>query len=216
MEEHINLLGLDSPQIGFNGGIIFSIKNNGSLHVLKESPMDINVCKNLLYILGVNFPEASLCFFDEYNCFTFKIDEGINMFREVSPQNPIIADINSFFSKNRKILKVTVICPKQNLIDKIISLLNSINLKNISLKKSDNTYLDITNIQADKKNGMLYVLNEVGTNPDDVIAFGDGENDISMLDLVGIPIIMANSLPKLKEMGYYQTSSNDNDGVYAI
>ena len=48
-----------------------------------------------------------------------------------------------------------------------------------------------------------------------VMAIGDGENDIEMLQVVGLGIAMQNASPAVKSYADYITTSNDDDGVAA-
>ena len=45
------------------------------------------------------------------------------------------------------------------------------------------------------------------------MAFGDGENDIDMLDFVEIGIAMGNADERAKEVADYITSSVDENGI---
>ena len=45
------------------------------------------------------------------------------------------------------------------------------------------------------------------------MAFGDGENDITMLDLVGTGIAMGNADEEVKKHADYVTTSVDEDGI---
>ncbi len=47
----------------------------------------------------------------------------------------------------------------------------------------------------------------------EILAIGDNHNDLEMLSFAGIPVVMGNSVPELKERGWHVTSSNDEDGV---
>ncbi|MDY3890859.1 MAG: HAD hydrolase family protein, partial [Bacilli bacterium] len=48
-------------------------------------------------------------------------------------------------------------------------------------------------------------------------AFGDGNNDISMLDFAHTSIVMENASEEVKKHGKYITHSCDEDGIsYAI
>lgn len=44
-------------------------------------------------------------------------------------------------------------------------------------------------------------------------AFGDGHNDLPMLEMVGNPIVMDNAAPEIKTIAKYITKSNIEDGV---
>ena len=50
---------------------------------------------------------------------------------------------------------------------------------------------------------------------EEVMAIGDNFNDREMLEFAGLPIVMANSVPELKALGWRETLSNDEGGVAA-
>lgn len=45
------------------------------------------------------------------------------------------------------------------------------------------------------------------------MAIGDAENDRTMLEAVGNPVVMENGTPELKEIAKYITKSNEESGV---
>lgn len=47
----------------------------------------------------------------------------------------------------------------------------------------------------------------------EIMAIGDNFNDIAMLDIAGLPFVVANASPEMKSRGYLETSSNDECGV---
>jgi Cof subfamily protein (haloacid dehalogenase superfamily) len=51
--------------------------------------------------------------------------------------------------------------------------------------------------------------------PKEILAIGDNHNDLEMLSFAGVPVVMENSVPELKERGWHVTRSNDEDGVAA-
>jgi len=54
-----------------------------------------------------------------------------------------------------------------------------------------------------------------GWSRDDVMAIGDNHNDLEMLQFAGLPVVMGNSVPELKNLGWRETLSNDQGGVAA-
>jgi Cof subfamily protein (haloacid dehalogenase superfamily) len=52
-----------------------------------------------------------------------------------------------------------------------------------------------------------------GVGRKDVMAIGDNWNDREMLEFAGLPVVMGNSIPELKSLGYPVTLSNDESGV---
>jgi Cof subfamily protein (haloacid dehalogenase superfamily) len=54
-----------------------------------------------------------------------------------------------------------------------------------------------------------------GISPEEILAIGDNHNDLEMLCFAGVPVVMGNCVPELKERGWHITASNDEDGVAA-
>jgi Cof subfamily protein (haloacid dehalogenase superfamily) len=54
-----------------------------------------------------------------------------------------------------------------------------------------------------------------GWSREDVMAIGDNLNDLEMLQYAGLPIVMGNSVPQLKSLGWRETLSNNEGGVAA-
>ncbi len=54
-----------------------------------------------------------------------------------------------------------------------------------------------------------------GWSRDDVMAIGDNLNDMEMLQYAGLPVVMGNSVPELKTLGWRETLTNDQGGVAA-
>ncbi len=54
-----------------------------------------------------------------------------------------------------------------------------------------------------------------GLGREEVMAIGDNLNDREMLEFAGLPVIMGNSVPELKKLGWRETLSNDQNGVAA-
>lgn len=65
-----------------------------------------------------------------------------------------------------------------------------------------------------KEQGILAMCKAIGITPAEVIAFGDAENDVSMLKLAGIGVAMGNGAPAAKEAADYVTDSIEQDGIW--
>jgi hydroxymethylpyrimidine pyrophosphatase-like HAD family hydrolase len=47
----------------------------------------------------------------------------------------------------------------------------------------------------------------------EVMAIGDNHNDLEMLTFAGVPVVMGNGVAELKNYGWHQTATNDENGV---
>ena len=54
-----------------------------------------------------------------------------------------------------------------------------------------------------------------GIAREEVMAIGDNHNDREMLSFAGIPVVMGNCVPELKNLGWHETRTNDENGVAA-
>lgn len=64
-----------------------------------------------------------------------------------------------------------------------------------------------------KEKGINKVVEMLKGNPEDIVVFGDGKNDISMFKSAPFSIAMGNAVSELKEIASYITDSVDDDGI---
>lgn len=74
-------------------------------------------------------------------------------------------------------------------------------------------FLEFLNKETNKGKALKYLCEYLNISPNEVMAIGDEENDLSMLEYAGYKIAMGNANPKLKEIATYITNSNNDDGV---
>ena len=65
----------------------------------------------------------------------------------------------------------------------------------------------------EKYRGILKMIEIQGGKPEDIVVFGDGHNDIDMLQFVGTGICMENGCAETKAVCDYITDNVDNDGI---
>lgn len=74
-------------------------------------------------------------------------------------------------------------------------------------------YFEFTAKGIDKAKALDTVLKPLGYSQEEMIAFGDGHNDASMVNYAGIGVAMENAVQDLKDMADYITLSNEEDGI---
>ena len=85
----------------------------------------------------------------------------------------------------------------------------------ISAMFSDPFYFEFTNQGITKGNALAHVLPQLGIKSSELIAFGDGQNDATMLEYAGIGVAMANARDEVKAISDEVTLSNNEDGIAA-
>lgn len=73
--------------------------------------------------------------------------------------------------------------------------------------------IEVTVRGVNKGDSLLRLGEMLGIRREEIMAFGDGENDIAMIEAVGCGVAMANGLDAVKKAARYVTDSNDADGV---
>ena len=76
-----------------------------------------------------------------------------------------------------------------------------------------NFYFEFTAKGIDKAKALETVLKPMGINEDEIISFGDGQNDLSIIKYAGIGVAMENAVDELKEQADEITLSNEDDGI---
>lgn len=74
-------------------------------------------------------------------------------------------------------------------------------------------FIDITAEGADKGNGIATVCAHEGIGLSDVMAIGDGGNDVPMLERAGVGVAMGNASDDVKAKADYVTADVDTDGI---
>lgn len=74
-------------------------------------------------------------------------------------------------------------------------------------------YFEFTAKGIDKAKALDTVLSPMGLKREELIAFGDGHNDASMIKYAGIGVAMENAVDDLKAIANEITLSNEEDGI---
>lgn len=74
-------------------------------------------------------------------------------------------------------------------------------------------YFEFTAKGIDKAKALDTVLKDLNISSDEIIAFGDGQNDLSIIKYAGIGVAMGNAVDELKENADEITLSNEEDGI---
>lgn len=73
--------------------------------------------------------------------------------------------------------------------------------------------LELLPPHASKGTALEWLAADMGIALEDVLAIGDGENDVELLQTAGIGVAMQNAAPATQAVADYITADNDSDGV---
>lgn len=86
-------------------------------------------------------------------------------------------------------------------------------LKNVSYTRWHPYFLDIVPEGLSKSYGAARILERIGVTREECMAFGDGGNDIPIIEYAGIGVAMGNATDDVKAAADYVTDTVDEDGV---
>lgn len=83
----------------------------------------------------------------------------------------------------------------------------------MNIYRSEAFFLELNPLSIDKANSLKKLLAHLNLTKEEMIACGDGFNDLSMVDLAGLGVAMENAKQEVKDVANYITRSNEEDGV---
>lgn len=87
----------------------------------------------------------------------------------------------------------------------------------LSIYRSEPFFLEALPLGIDKGKCLAYLLSIIGVEKEDVIAIGDGYNDLSMIQYAGLGVAMKNAVSEVRLAANYVThNTNDDSGVAEI
>ncbi len=210
-EEYYDLLELDTPLINYNGGLVTSKHDpnfkNYSLTINKDCVIDIFE-KNKEYI---------------HNAFG-EVKDDIYLLHDTDEINPLLHNFNGarlFVGDFNEILDADtngfIIIAKEGQGKYIEDFVNTHYQGRVLCRNWGNEYrfiIELFTPATNKGNALKYVADYLGFEREQIIAFGDGHNDIEMLEYAGLGIAMSNAHDSLKEIAdLVLDKSNKENGI---
>ena len=88
---------------------------------------------------------------------------------------------------------------------------------NLSICHATPFNIEIISGRAGKGNALVALGKILGIKREEIMACGDAPNDWNMLEMAGLPVVMANADEETKKKAAFITKSNEEDGVaYAV
>ena len=198
--------GNNVHEIDFDGFVTL----NGQYCFTKDRKViyENNICREdivaLLEFLKENrFPCA---FVEDRDTYMNYIDDVVvNLLKRVNVPLPPIEDIER--AKDGKVFQLNPYIPVEFEAE-VMKV-----LPNCEATRWSPTFIDVIPAGGGKHVAIQKIMEYYGYKKDEIMAFGDGGNDKTMLMTAGIGIAMGNANEDVKEIADYVTTSVDNDGV---
>jgi len=215
---YTRLLGINTPIIASNGAII---KEDATNKIMFQSILLDEVALKMIRLCKENGLYCHL--YSQDTVYTEKI---INISQRYSEWNQrlneedrininVVESLEKTVEEERgKILKAVVVDDDEEKLAYIREKIMETGKVSVSQSLKDN--LEVMNKGINKGNAIRILSEIYGIKRDEIIAIGDNENDISMVEYAGLGIAMGNAVDILKERADYITGTYDEDGVAQV
>ena len=88
--------------------------------------------------------------------------------------------------------------------------------RRLFIAKSLPIFLEFAHPDVSKGAGLQFLANRIGITPEQTVAFGDGENDLDLLEWAGYAVAVENANAKLKERAELIAPSVEEEGVAQV
>ncbi len=207
----LDMFGHDFPVISSNGALVRDQKNTYfEAHISTDT---VSHGLEIAQDVGVSYfiYEANMIYASPRNLHTGVIDR----WHEVSLDCFTLAESDAHLmqiAKGTNIIKLLVVeddpekfaVVKRRFRDEIPELY-SVN--------SEKANLDITPVGVHKGSSLVALAKKLNIDISEVMAVGDGENDLEMIELAGIGVAMGNAIDMVKSVANFVTLDNEHDGV---
>ncbi len=198
-------LGIDIPVICGNGTIIKDLQNQTIIHAATIPSKNVSrvheICNKHNVHYAVYCTEIIRGTKEALSTIWGELRNSTSS-KAVSKQ-----ELTTYVDNVIKILVIENDEGKRNLVRKDVS-----GLDDMHVAASGETFLDITVKGSDKGVAITKLAKHLNISIEDVIAFGDQENDLQMLRTAGVGVAMGNAVPLIKENIKTHTDTVANDG----
>ena len=119
-----------------------------------------------------------------------------------------------FEEENRKLDKIQALFNKKSEQEEAWKRVQA--LGDLEVTGALNMNIEVNAGGVHKGRALLWLAEELGIDREEVMAFGDGSNDLKMIEEAGIGVAMANAIPSVSDAADLAALSNDSDGVARI
>lgn len=204
-------LQMDTPMVNFNGALIHhpTDKKWDVLHAPMPKRTALSVVETC-YELDVYNVAAEI----QDNVFLDKYDEDIiNLFDSMGQLDPFT--IGALKTELKEDPTSLLIHPKEEHIEQLRTHLTDYHAEVIEHRKWGAPWniIEVIRKGLNKAVGLQKIAHYYNIPIEKIIAFGDEDNDLEMIDYAGVGVAMDNGIDELKSVAKYVTDTNENDGV---
>jgi hypothetical protein len=210
----ISQLALDGYHIFFDGALVSNPNQSGEVYV---QPLNKLIVKE-----AVEFVHRNDIYLELYSSTRYFIERATwatEIHRQFFNLEPAVVDFTDLWNKERIIKGGLVVASAQE-----VAQARSFRLRfNRSLRFSEARspafpgveFINVVDLGVSKGEALTALASYLGVSLSEIVAIGDGVNDIPLLSLAGLAVAMDNAPDEVKAVAHYVTLDVDHSGLAA-
>nr|KAJ9631412.1 hypothetical protein H2204_008139 [Knufia peltigerae] len=206
--QELGIEGDDDYCIACNGGLVQRI---GPRETVVEYPLsfdDFVYCEQVAREIGVHFQalDAQRMYTPNQDISIYTVADSHLSRMPLSYRR--VADMDPSMS----FIKLMMI-DEPDVLDAAIARLPAALTERFAVLKSAPFFLEVFDHRAGKGPSLQKLAEHLGIDRANVMAIGDQENDLTMLQYAGTSVAMGNAIDAVKAVARFETATNSEDGV---
>lgn len=205
-------LGLTTPIVNFNGAYVHHPKNVSWQHM--HTPIDLSVVHDVVNSINSYEYENIIAEVKDDIYVHTEDDRILNIFNMGNPKITL-GDLYTHLLDNPTSLLI-----QANEANSVIirDHLQAVHAEVIEHRRwgAPLHIIEIVRRGLNKAVGIAHVAKDLGIPRERIIAFGDEDNDLEMIEYAGLGVAMGNGISSLKNIANEITTTNNDDGIAKI
>ena len=205
-------LGLDGYHVFFDGGLVFNPETGHEVYAVPLAPDLVRETTAMAAAEGLHYDVYSATHF-----YTQSEDWATEIRRSFFRLEPTLTDFDTL-SRRERLIKGTIVTRTPVERKKAARLQHHFAGRLIFSWTTTPAYpevhfINVIDPAVNKGTALQSLCEFIGVTPAQVVAIGDGENDIALLQRAGLAIAMGDSNPSLQSCAHAVTLNVENAGV---
>ncbi len=200
-------LNMNCPVVSCNGGVVQPLDGSSPIfeaHFPEETITElIELCyKRNWYIRWYIDDNIYVKYYDPKMFPAYGTTKGLK----------IIPVENNYASYTKNVTQI-VVCDANHNIQHIYDEIAQIFGNKIGLQQNTGYSMDITPPGITKSVGLSKLADYLNIKPEEIMAVGDGDNDLTMIAYAGMGVAMENGIDDVKKIAQFITKDCDDSGI---
>jgi Cof subfamily protein (haloacid dehalogenase superfamily) len=199
-------LGITAPLVCYQGALVADPRSG---EWLLHQPIDVPLALEVIAAVRAEGFHMNVYVNDQL-CVERPTPEARTYAEHARLEMVVVGDFDAWL--RQPTTKIVVVGEPHSLDDLEIRLRASFDGR-LFIAKSLPEFLEVAQPGVSKGAALRFVCNRLGIDPADTVAFGDGANDLELLEAAGLGVAMADADPALLRIADWTVPSVAEDGV---